>query len=56
MGKSAQGAVAILHPGQVVDALAMILGDVVLQSDAGMCFLLDGSFYGFIYSYICSVF
>ena len=37
MGKSAQGAVAILHPG-VVDALAMILGDVVLQSDAGMYF------------------
>lgn len=33
MGKSAQGVGAILHPG--VDALAMILGDVVLQSDAG---------------------
>lgn len=30
--RSAQGAVALLHPG--IDALAKILGDVVLQSDA----------------------
>ncbi|KAK5912562.1 hypothetical protein CesoFtcFv8_002421 [Champsocephalus esox] len=35
MGKSAQGAVAILRPMAVADALEMILDDVVLQSDAG---------------------
>lgn len=35
-GKSALGAVALLHPG--VDALVMILDDVVLQLDAGMSF------------------
>lgn len=37
LGKSAQGVVVLLHPG--VDALVKILGDVVLQSDAGMRFL-----------------
>ncbi|KAI4827214.1 hypothetical protein KUCAC02_030628, partial [Chaenocephalus aceratus] len=36
MGKSAQGAVAILRPMAVADALEMILDDVVLQSDAGL--------------------
>lgn len=40
--KSALGAVALLHPG--IDALVKILGDVVLQSDAGMYFLLKDSF------------
>ena len=51
LGKSALGAVALLHPG--IDALGKILGDVVLQSDAGMYFLLDNSFYCVIYSLIC---
>lgn len=38
-GKSAQGAAVLLHRG--VGALGMILGDVVLQSDAGMYFKHD---------------